>query len=310
MAPIRIASHPAFTPPREELRDYFSQGEGFLKFQTHLSFVCGANGDTASDGSPSLRAEFLSYLRANPKPNLLPVLAEVALEELSKEPDEPHVNLNEFEELIAQSVDSVVIFPESPGSFSELGMFSGIPELANKTLVASHVQHQRSSFITLGPIHHLSTTSQYKPLIIGQDHSGAFQQIIERLIGNPGNTGKRRKRYEHNDLKTLSPRAQLAVLAELIAVCSVLTEQDFKELLAYIFRKYDISRVRKQLALLVAMGLIRRSDASDIIAVPNAEPLIDFDIDTRIALKGKWTNAYRGTNEPLLDLAHHVLNER
>jgi hypothetical protein len=264
----------------------------------------------ALDGTPSLRAAFLSYLKDHPDPNLLPVLAEVALEELSREPEEPYVNLNEFEALIAQSVDSVVIFPESPGSFSELGLFSAIPNLAQKTLVASRIKHQGGSFITLGPVHHLHATSRYKPVIIGDDLTAAFRQIVERLIGNPGQGGKRRKRYEHNELKNLDPRAQLAVVAEMVAVCGVLTERDFKDLLGRIFVSYDISRVRRQLALLVAMGLVRRSDASDIVAVPDAEPLIDFNMDVRIALKGKWTNAYRTTNEGLLQVAHQVLHEQ
>lgn len=305
-----LRAHPAFQSPRDELQQYFSQGEGFLKFQKHLSFVCGANSELLRDGARSLRADFLVYLDKHPDPNLLPVLAEVALAELSKEPDEPHVNLSEFEELIAQSVDSVVIFPESPGSYSELGLFSAIPDLAKKTLVASRAHHQSGSFITLGPIHHLHATSQYKPFVVGDNHDAAFQQIVERLVGNPGHGRKRRKRYEHGELKKLDHRAQLAVIAELVAVCGVLTERDFKDLLADIFGSYDISRVRRQLALLVAMDLVRRSDASDIVAVPNGEPLIEFETERRIALKGKWTNAYHAANMDLLTEARRVLDEQ
>lgn len=113
-----------------------------------MSFVCGASGPLAYDGQPSLRAAFLEFLKNNSSIAIQPIVAEIALEEIAKEPDEPNENLSDFERLIAKSVDSVLIFPESPGSFAELGLFSAVDELAIKTLVASRNEHQGSSFIT------------------------------------------------------------------------------------------------------------------------------------------------------------------
>jgi hypothetical protein len=284
---------------------YFSQGEGFLQYQRHLSFVCGANGDTGSDKLPSLRAAFLSFLNSEGSNRIQPILAEKALEEIYLEHDVPHVNLNEFEKLIAESVDSVLIFPESPGSYAELGLFSGIPELAEKTLVASRPIYQGNSFITMGPIHHLATVSKYRPLpiVVTEELPSAFRPILERLVGQPTDRKKRRQRYEHGELKILKSRSQLAVIAELVAICGVLTEPDFKDLLALVFHSYDLSRVYKQLALLVAMGMIRRSDDSDLIAAPDVEPLIDFKPEERVRLKARWRNAYSRSLPAMLEIA-------
>ena len=149
MALIRIKGHPAFESLCEELRKYFSQGDGFLRYQTHLTFVCGANGAVDIEGRPSLRAAFLEHLHLSATRDLVPVLAEVAIRELAREPVESRENLGEFESMIAESVDSVLIFPEGPGSFAELGLFSAIPALALKTLVVSRGEHKNNSFITL-----------------------------------------------------------------------------------------------------------------------------------------------------------------
>jgi hypothetical protein len=275
-----------------------------------LSFICGSKGDTAPDGRPSLRSEFLRYLVEHKIQGLRPVVAEKAIEEFSREPEEPFVNLSEFESLIAESVDSVLIFPESPGSFAELGLFSGTEQLAKKTLIANRDEHQRSSFLTLGPIHHIAAVSDFRPLpiTVGNESLGSFATIVERLRGEE-KIRKRRRRYEHGPLKELDQRTQLAVIAELVAVCGVLTEENFKFLLRTVFGAYDISRVRRQLALLVAMRLIRRSDASDIIAISDAESLIEFDSKRRTTIKGKWMNVYQEQCPELLQLRREVLHE-
>jgi len=172
-------------------------------------------------------------------------------------------------------------------------------------VIATRTEHQGSSFITLGPLHHLSSVSHFRPLpiVLGDDLKSGFQQIVRRLLGPRAKRKKRRKRFEYGPLKTLDPRTQLAVIAELVAVCGVLSERDFKDLLAYLFEKYDISLVRRQLALLVAMKLIKRSDESDIVAVSDADPLIDFPLEDRFRLKGKWNNAYRNHAPTMLQVA-------
>lgn len=58
-----------------------------------------------------------------------------------------------LEEILANSVDAIVIFPESPGSFAELGAFSGNQHLRHKTICVCEEDYKKAlSFINVGPI--------------------------------------------------------------------------------------------------------------------------------------------------------------
>lgn len=64
-----------------------------------------------------------------------------------------------LEELLANSVDAIVIFPESPGSFVELGAFTKNRSLREKMICVMDVKHKHDfSFINLGPIRILKNT--------------------------------------------------------------------------------------------------------------------------------------------------------
>jgi hypothetical protein len=61
-------------------------------------------------------------------------------------------SLLKLENILADSVDSIVLFPESPGSFAELGAFSNNEKLAPKMVVVSNKKYQANkSFINYGP---------------------------------------------------------------------------------------------------------------------------------------------------------------
>lgn len=57
-----------------------------------------------------------------------------------------------LENILAESVDAIVLFPESPGSFAELGAFSNNEALARKMIVVSDSKFKNEkSFINYGP---------------------------------------------------------------------------------------------------------------------------------------------------------------
>ncbi|HIF9399212.1 TPA: retron St85 family effector protein [Photobacterium damselae] len=61
-------------------------------------------------------------------------------------------SLLHLENILADCVDAIVIFPESPGSFAEIGAFSNNPRLAKKLIVLSDKNYKRNkSFINYGP---------------------------------------------------------------------------------------------------------------------------------------------------------------
>lgn len=62
-------------------------------------------------------------------------------------------NLLTMENILAYSVDAIVILPESPGSFAELGAFANNELLARKTICIAESKYKaKKSFINQGPI--------------------------------------------------------------------------------------------------------------------------------------------------------------
>lgn len=69
------------------------------------------------------------------------------------EKDSPYMDLVEFETDIALVCELVILFCESPGSFTELGCFSMVEEIYEKILVIIQNQYlSRSTFISKGPV--------------------------------------------------------------------------------------------------------------------------------------------------------------
>lgn len=63
------------------------------------------------------------------------------------------VDLLTAENLLASSVDAIILFPESAGSLAELGAFSYNPEVATKTICfIEYRRRKKKSFINYGPV--------------------------------------------------------------------------------------------------------------------------------------------------------------
>lgn len=106
----------------KSLRDAFLKGEGFSKFQNS---------------------------------NILQI------EEIRDffEKDSPYIDLVEFEKDIALICELVILFCESPGSFTELGCFSMIDEIYEKILVIVQNHYlSQSTFISQGPVANFKRT--------------------------------------------------------------------------------------------------------------------------------------------------------
>lgn len=296
-------NNPAFESPWEKLHHYFSRGDLFFSKDTHLCFVCGAAGDTLpGTNEPSLRALFIQYVADRGDHKIVCVRAETAATELLRQIDERGANISLFEKTIAETVDSILIFPESPGSFAELGFFSAHEQIAKKTLVGIKSEHQVNSFITLGPIHSIARVSTFAPVpfAIAKPFEDQMPQIGNRLLGENSRKRPYRQRLEKKAWKEYDSRQQLALLDEIIDLVGALTEVDIQHAVNRIFGPYDISKLRLQLSLLVATDRIVRNDDGDIFAkkrsTPFVEPGTQATLDN-IELKASWRHAYEH-NDP------------
>jgi hypothetical protein len=108
-------------------------------------FLCGAS----KDDTYKLRHRFSLILQDEPRYEL--TYPEDLFEDLLE--GQGDNSLLSLEEELADSVDLIILLPESPGSFAELGAFSTQQFLAEKTIVFRDEKYKSSkSFINHGPI--------------------------------------------------------------------------------------------------------------------------------------------------------------
>ena len=90
-----------------------------------------------------------------------------------------------LENLLVQSVDVILLFPESPGSIAELGAFVNNEKLRTKLICVGNIKHKKSkSFINIGPMKLLRKKSKFKKCVFCADHSNIandFDKILTLL---------------------------------------------------------------------------------------------------------------------------------
>lgn len=130
-------------------------------------FLCGAD----LNDKDKIRFQIADIIKRDIsyKINLDLVYPEDVFEELlysSKRRD-----LLSLENMLADSVDVIVIIPESPGSFSELGAFANNPTLREKTICILDQQYKkRKSFINEGPIKLIKKSHKYGLIYFDQSN--------------------------------------------------------------------------------------------------------------------------------------------
>ncbi|MDD2932783.1 MAG: retron St85 family effector protein [Methylotenera sp.] len=292
---IRISTHPASNKLYEHLEALFQNGEAYTSPHQHLSFVCGAN----SQVQDSLRTRFLAYLSTSTDHSILPILAEHAIDEFLSSDVGGHSkpDLAEFENLIGECVDSILIFPESPGSFAELGFFGALEKVRSKTLIVNLREHQGNSFINLGLIPIFNSNSSYNPMLIIEGGTDAgFENVVTRLQFKKS-IRKYRNRFLYESFDKLSNKNQLIALYELIRVFTYITEQNLFESVKLVFKKYDVTKVKRLLAILVAMNFVTRNGNGDYFISKEAPALLEYDDSSFDKAKMSAVNFYQ-TNDP------------
>lgn len=90
-------------------------------------------------------------------------------------------DLLSLENLLANSVNSVVILVQSPGTFTELGAFTNYRDLCDKLIVVIHPRFSRkTSFINLGPVRYLKDKTKSKILFIPMDDVN-LNKLVESI---------------------------------------------------------------------------------------------------------------------------------
>lgn len=275
----------------------FFQRDG-LRFASdlHFCFVCGA-ADPLEGEAPKFRRLFLDWA-AKRQTKLVCVRAESTVTDLLRQIDERRKarSLSILEDIIAKSVDSLLIFPESAGSLAELGLFSASKDICKKMLVVMEPKYQEPSFIKLGPVQHIAQKSAFpSPIILAPNYEDTFAQIEDHLLGDKGARRPYRHLYTSKPWVQYKNKEKIAILDSIFDLMGFCTEEDLQFLIFRCFGKYDVSELRLLTALLSALGRVERTDEADIVRINSWTPerLMEGQDDEAVELKAKWSESYR-----------------
>ncbi len=244
--------HPLIKKDQLDLRKRVVQllKESYSSLNTgNIVFVCGGNDAT------HMRILFREYCR-NHKPNYQIFLPEYAIKNYFSEVTNGQFDIADFEKLIGELSHAIVVFPEAPGSFAEIGYFSAVEELRNKIVLSLDAQFQGGdSFISLGPAKKIDAKSQFSPTIQTNYTNPNFEEITKRI--ERFSFPKKRKQLEIDKYNQLSEYDLFCLIYQIFNLLKIATYKDLKFIIRSIFKnQFKENRLKQLTSVLVGSNLL------------------------------------------------------
>lgn len=231
-----------------------------FKYVKPFVFVCGGHAENKKNN----RSKFLDFSK-NHNSKYEFILAEYAFNRLKANDSYEFVNIAQFEEVIAQVSSCILIFPESPGSFAEVGYFSSSPEIRKNTLIVKDIKHQDDSFLNIGPYDLIDGSSVFKNTImlnLGSKRIN-FKSIIERLDSRITKS-ENSKSLNIKKFTELQMRERFFSLLVFVDLFGPISKKGLIEIINYTFGKEDIlSYVNHFIAILLQLSFIEKKVIDD-----------------------------------------------
>lgn len=245
-------THPKATELLERVAQAFRADDTYILRDSSIVFVCGGPMD-----STAMRQRFCDYAKTE-LAHLRIFLAEDAQKDYVLHPDSEFQNIGEFEEIIAEVSTCVILFPESPGSYAELGYFATNKNLRKKLLVVNDERFQgQDSFLSLGPIKLIDAHSAFRQTIqLSYSSEPNFDLVKERLSRRI--TSQNRKRFKFTTYRDLCVRHKFYSLFEVIRRFHAVTFEGLKYACHKIWGNVNPTELRRLLSILVAANYVRR----------------------------------------------------
>jgi len=249
------------------LKELFNSGGAFQVTNLQFVFVCGGKLELSSG---SMRSAFLSWVETE-FPTLIPIRAESAFQKTQLLDPAEFPNLARFEKLIAEVADCVIIFPESEGSYAELGLFSGFREIRNKTLVVNKLIYQASnSFLQLGPIDEINSKSRFRPALhFNPDASPIDFEPVRVTLLERLKFRERRRRLAPLKYEELGLQQKLVLSHEFIRLFKTISLEALLDCFREVFGNVFPSQIRKVVSLLLAMESVEYKE--EILSVRDGQ---------------------------------------
>jgi len=259
----------------KSLRQIFQEKRIFRRHDRFIMFVCGG---ALQEGDRFLRKRFIEWAALD-LPEFVCLLAEEALSDSFAGEGRGFVNLGKFESVVADIADCVVIFPESPGSFAEVGFFANSTKVRKKTLVVNPLLIQaKDSFLNLGPIDTIGTFSFLKPTVwLGEQQPPDFTPIGLRLkerVTRPGH----RERLPYQVFREFDFKQKLLVVFEVLRFLRLASFKTLLHALEVCFSgRPQPQELKHILRILLAAKFIRRDTDSGHFRVVPGVSLIEIE---------------------------------
>ncbi len=234
--------------------------------QSNIVFVCGGNDP---DHMRTLfEAEFEKIL-----PEYEFFKPEFAMENYFSFGDTEPFDIADFEEMVADLSIAIVLFPEAPGSFAELGYFSGQDSLSEKTVLALDLNHQKSgSFISLGPARKVAERSVFG-MPIQLNYKKPDFSLISTRITDHAKLSKRKRKFSPKNFNDLSSFELFALIQKMVELLVVATGEDIESILRSMFSSHLApSRVKKIVSILIGSNRLVEIGEFGHMATPNGKP--------------------------------------
>ena len=240
-------------------------------------FVFGGAGDI------NHRDKFLNFSKANNKTPFLFITIEelykdlVKYSQLKKGVSAKKIDLANLEIDAIENAYSILIFPESPGSFAELGFFSAEEKTRDKMLVMNHLDfHTDDSYIN-ELIKLIHEEKQIQPFYFGDTgENKTFSQYQDKLMLRYKDFDE----YLEDSFETINKDShmyKLSIIYETLKFFPFLSYSEAHSLTREIFKQESITipkyekYLTSMLSLLVVSELIERVqiDGSNFFKIVN-----------------------------------------
>ncbi|HEV2489400.1 MAG TPA: retron St85 family effector protein [Candidatus Acidoferrales bacterium] len=253
----------------EEIRTIFQTKPIFRKRDKHIIFVCGGR----KNRRRTMRRRFLDWSKTK-FPAMVPILAEDAFRPTDFYETPTGIDLARFEKIMGSIADGVVVFPESAGSYAEVGYFAD-RDISEKILIANSLKHQvKDSFLNLGPIRRIDTASFFRPAIQLRHRCLDFSPLKQRL--ERITRGNRRRRFEYKPFWQMDYKEKFLATLQLLSILQPIDLEELNVCLKVVFGDIKTQQVGHIVGILHAAGFIICDD--DLFKMPpKIQPLLEIE---------------------------------
>lgn len=200
-----------------------------------------------------------------------------------------------LEDELTKYSDCIIVVLESESAYSELGAFAMKDELAQIMLVVNDKAFSESkSFISLGPVAKVNRISKFGPTIYTDLKSilSIAPEISKRLSKIKKGKLIKIDIRSYEQFSQISPKIRMAFILDLLSLLHPLSHQELISVLKEIYgpdKSYDIN---VELALLMALDLIKQIDDYYVRTAGDYGRFLRFYTINEISLRAQIINHY------------------